>query len=691
MKLQETLVLPLIKELMLSALNDGHLTPSEENQTIAHPASRNIPSKAKSQSKDKNSMLDQMMVNHIRIIRAPEHVVADLAVSFFFITHYHCSKKPAEFVKLLYQYAYHYDHHSAQSTEQTTAQSTEQTRPTHMAEHSNETILSRHGAITSLQAKGPYLNIVLNRSFFAKKQMHSKSLDALLDKPTETSILQSNAAGANITQTSGLSPQNHSHRDTDHSSPRIMIEFSSPNTNKPLHLGHLRNNVLGESIARILSETGAQVHKVAVVNDRGIHISQSLAAYLEFGNGTSPKSEGIKPDVFVGNYYVKYNEWSKKHPIAQEKATSLLQAWENGDERIVAQQQQLNEWVLAGIFNTYARTDIHFDTIYFESETYALGKQVVGRGLRKKVFFKSEDGSMRYALSKENAEHKIVLRSDGTSVYITQDLGMVFKRYEDWPFDQMIYVVAHEQNYHFRVLFSILTSLGFIPALQQSLVHLSYGMVNLPQGRMKSREGTIVDADGLIDRVAEDVKTQIIAREKEYELEFIDHVAEKVAVGAIHYYLLRTHPKRDLVFDVQKSISFEGNTGPYLQYTSARLSSLLERYATAFPDEMPGDADPDYILPIEDASIDDTEWEIMLLLDELSTSVYSAAEKKDPSQLAHYCYQLASASARWYQSFSLLKEKNKYRRQWIVALIRRILATLKLGMRLLVIPFLEKM
>ncbi|MDR2952085.1 MAG: arginine--tRNA ligase, partial [Treponema sp.] len=374
---------------------------------------------------------------------------------------------------------------------------------------------------------------------------------------------------------------------------KVMVEFSSPNTNKPLHLGHLRNDVIGESVSRILAACGAEVCKVCIINDRGIHICKSMLAYKERGGGKTPESEGMKGDHFVGEWYVDFNKALKKEteeiPLeagekeearqaktaVMKKAQDLLRKWETGDSGTVALWKKMNAWAIEGMKETYKRTGVSFDKYYFESETWMLGKEEVLKGLEKKVFYRKEDGAAAADLSAEKLDEKILLRGDGTSIYITQDLGLAVSRHNDWPFDRLIYVVGSEQQYHFKALFVLLDKLGHPWA--KKLRHLSYGMVNLPEGKMKSREGTVVDADDLIDSLRDMALAEIRAKEREEEVGDAAEVAEKIALGALHYYLLQPSPAKDMLFDPKESLSFTGNTGPYLQYMGARISSMLRK------------------------------------------------------------------------------------------------------------------
>ena len=381
---------------------------------------------------------------------------------------------------------------------------------------------------------------------------------------------------------------------------KIMIEFSCPNTNKPLHLGHMRNDSLGMSVTALLKSQGAEVMKVNLINNRGVHICKSMWAYKTFGGGETPESTGEKGDHFVGRYYVRFAQYEKdcidallaQHPEASEKekeelkarasaeanskAQDLLVKWEEGDEETVALWSLMNKWTLDGLAESYREMGVSFDKYYYESDTYRLGKSEVMKGLEKGVFYKAEDGSVQIDLADIGLDKKVLLRKDGTSIYITQDLGTAVSRHEDWPFDSLIYVVASEQQYHFKVLFHCLKVLGYDWA--DELHHLSYGMVNLPSGRMKSREGTVVDADDLLADLASLAKAEIVRKDRESALDDADRTSHDIALGALNYYLLQVAPEKDMIFNPSESISFNGNTGPYLQYMGARISSMLSKF-----------------------------------------------------------------------------------------------------------------
>ena len=363
---------------------------------------------------------------------------------------------------------------------------------------------------------------------------------------------------------------------------KIMVEFSCPNTNKPLHLGHLRNDAIGESISAILKANGAEVLKVNLINNRGVHICKSMLAYQKFGNGETPESAGIKGDHLVGKYYVKFAQWEKEDPSVTALAQDMLKKWEEGDPEVLSLWTRMNGWTLDGVAETYKHTGISFDKYYYESDTYMLGKDTVMQGLQKGVFYKEKDGSVWIDLAEINLDKKVLLRKDGTSLYLTQDIGTAISRHGDWPFDSLIYVVASEQTYHFKVLFHVLEKLGYSWA--SDLHHLAYGMVNLPDGKMKSREGTVVDADDLFEQLTQLAMSEIKEKEREDAVGDVRATSEAIALGALNYFLLQVNPMKDMVFNPSESISFSGNTGPYLQYMGARISSMIRKFSEVAKD-----------------------------------------------------------------------------------------------------------
>lgn len=480
---------------------------------------------------------------------------------------------------------------------------------------------------------------------------------------------------------------------------RVMIEFSSPNTNKPLHLGHVRNDALGESVSRILKAAGADVYKVDLINNRGVHICKSMLAYKLFheAKGDTPEGLGMKGDHFVGQCYVEFDKYLKgekdkpetAHPEANQMAEDMLIKWEAGDSEVHALWEKMNGWTFDGVKETYKRTGISFDKYYFESETYLKGKDEIMKGLEKGVFFKAEDGSVRIDVTDVvgkgkdgNNQEKVLLRKDGTSVYITQDIGTAISRHDDWAFNQLVYVVASEQNYHFKVLFHILKKLGFDWA--DKLFHLSYGMVNLPSGRMKSREGTVVDADNLVDSLHADALAAIKERGRDEEVGDADEVAEKVALGALHYYILQATPIKDMLFNPAESLSFNGNTGPYLQYMGARINSILAKAAEAGVTEDSSEAAV-ALLSGED------EWALIKTLGDYPNVIAKAAENLDPSLVAAYVYEVAKLFSKFYQNCSIVNAENKQLAGARLYLASCTLQVIKNAMNLVLVPYLERM
>ena len=481
---------------------------------------------------------------------------------------------------------------------------------------------------------------------------------------------------------------------------KVMIEFSSPNTNKPLHLGHIRNDALGESVSRILKMAGAEVCKVNLVNNRGVHICKSMLAYKMFheANGDTPESLGMKGDHFVGQCYVEFDQWLKgnkndpnsvPHPEAAEQAEEMLVKWEAGDKEVRDLWQMMNGWTFDGVKVTYDRTGISFDKYYFESDTYLKGKDQILKGLEKGVFFKAEDGSVRIDVTDvvgkgkdEDNHEKVLLRKDGTSVYITQDIGTAISRHDDWAFNQLVYVVASEQNYHFKILFHILQKLGFDWA--KKLYHLSYGLVNLPSGRMKSREGTVVDADDLIDSLHADALAAIKEKGRDEEVGDADEVAEKVALGALHYYMLQATPIKDMLFNPAESLSFNGNTGPYLQYMGARINSILAKAKEA---GVTSDSSENAVSLLNS----DEEWALIKLLGDFPSVVEKGAENLDPSAIAAYVYETAKAFSKFYQTCSIVNAGNTQLAGARLYLAECTLQVIKNAMNLVLVPYLEKM
>lgn len=507
------------------------------------------------------------------------------------------------------------------------------------------------------KAIGPYLNV-----FLAKGDLASNVLDKVLKEKE------------NYGKTSSLSGK------------RIMIEFSSPNTNKPLHLGHLRNDALGESISRILKFCGADVFKVNIINDRGVHICKSMIAYQKFGEGKTPESENIKSDRFVGDMYVAFHKYSQENPEkAEAEAKQMLLDWEAGkNKELIGLWKKMNGWAINGIKETYKRTGISFDKLYFESETYLKGKDQILKGLEAGVFYKEEDGSVWVDLAPIKLDKKVLLRSDGTSLYMTQDIGTAISRHKDWPFNQMIYVVGNEQEYHFKVLFYVLKQLGFEWA--DDLYHLSYGMVNLPEGKMKSREGTVVDADDLINSLQNEALKKIEENGREKEVGDAAVAAENIAVGALHYFLLQVSPKKDMLFNPKESLSFTGNTGPYLQYMGARISSILRKAETAEGKENLKNGKLNASL-----LTNESEWELLKTLEDFPEQVARSALRKDPSALTAYLYELSKAFSRFYRDCPILSGEDADLSYTRMELARATKIVLQNAMNLVLIPFMEVM
>lgn len=480
----------------------------------------------------------------------------------------------------------------------------------------------------------------------------------------------------------------------------ILVEYSSPNTNKPLHLGHIRNNLLGYSLYRILSSCGHKVIKTNIVNDRGIHICKSMLAWMKFGNGETPESSDLKGDHLVGKYYVRFEKELKaqsEHMIAagapehearnnaplMKEAREMLLKWEAGDKEVVDLWKKMNSWVYAGFDETYRRLGVDFDRIYYESETYKLGKELVLEALGKNILYRNDDSSIWADLSDEGLDQKLLLRSDGTAVYITQDLGTAADRYNDYRFDKNIYVVGNEQNYHFQVLRAILRRMGYKWA--DGLIHFSYGMVELPEGRMKSREGTVVDADDLITEM------QDSAREVSLELGKLagfsddekEDIFRKVGLGALKYYILKVDPKKNMTFNPAESIDFNGNTGPFIQYTYARIKSVFRK-----GEQMNISGDRMNLVP---EAAGEKEIDLIKLLRRYPETVSEAAREYSPALIANYCYDLAKEYNQFYHDFSILGEENAGKRNYRLVLSEITSEVLYKGMWLLGIEMPERM
>lgn len=476
---------------------------------------------------------------------------------------------------------------------------------------------------------------------------------------------------------------------------KIIIEYSSPNTNKPLHLGHLRNNFLGWSVAEILKANGNDVAKTCVVNDRGVHICKSMIAWEMFSNGATPESTHTKGDHFVGDYYVKFSNEHKKEteelvaagqakdeaeknaPIMQ-KTQQMLVDWEKGKPEVIDLWRKMNSWVYKGFDETYKRIGSDFDKTYYESETYLLGKKFVEQGLEQGVFYKKEDGSIWIDLTSEGLDEKLVLRKDGTSVYITQDLGLADEKYKDFHYDQSAYVIADEQNYHMKVLELILKKLG--KPYADGIFHLSYGMVDLPTGRMKSREGTVVDADDLVDEMVKEAanKTKEKSKVEEFSETELRDLYETLALGALKFYLLKVDPKKRMVFNPEESIDFHGFTGPFIQYTHARIKSILRKESV-----QPGVAIGN--------KLEKLEKELLLLLNQYTDIVQEAATQYSPAVIANYIYSVAQTYNTFYTAHSVLKAESEEKKQLRLRLCQLTSNVIKHAMSLLGIRVPERM
>ncbi len=463
---------------------------------------------------------------------------------------------------------------------------------------------------------------------------------------------------------------------------RVMLEFSCPNTNKPLHLGHLRNDAIGESLSKILSAAGGTVRKVNLINDRGVHICKSILAYRLFGGTTTPAAAGVKGDHFVGDYYVKYAQYAKEHPEAEEQVRELLRKWEEGDPEVVALWRLMNSWVVQGIEESYRRTGVTFDQVYFESDVYKLGRSEVLAGIGKGLFQKDPDGSVWVDLTDQGMDREVLLRSDGTSLYLTQDIGVAIQRSKDWPFDRLIYVVGSEQRHHFQVLFKVLAVLGYPWAAD--LHHLAYGMVNLPEGKMKSREGTVVDADDLLDELEKLAAEEIRSKEREGEVGDLSRTSREIALGALNYWLLQVTAAKDMTFDPRESISFNGNTGPYLQYTGARISSMLRKFEERRDNYRAGRYFSAALALPE-------EWEIAKSLALFPGIIVDSARELNPSVLTAYLFELCRSFSRYYQDHPVLRNEDQDLVISRIAMVRATQQVVRNGLQLLGIPFLEAM
>ncbi|MBA7488425.1 MAG: arginine--tRNA ligase [Prevotella sp.] len=491
-------------------------------------------------------------------------------------------------------------------------------------------------------------------------------------------------------------------------SPLVMIEYSSPNTNKPLHLGHVRNNLLGWSLAKIMEANGNKVIKTNIVNDRGIHIMKSMLAWMKWGNGCTPESTGKKGDHLIGDFYVLFDKHYKEEctqlkaqyiaegmdedkaeakakeeaPLIKE-AHHMLVKWEQGDPEIRSLWQKMNNWVYAGFADTYKALGVGFDKIYYESDTYLEGKKKVEEGLAKNLFFRKEDGSVWADLTKEGLDQKLLLRADGTSVYMTQDIGTAEMRFNDFPIDKMIYVVGNEQNYHFQVLSLLLDRLGF--KWGKDLVHFSYGMVELPNGKMKSREGTVVDADDLIEQMISDAKrtSDELGKFKDMSNDEKQEIARIVGLGALKYFILKVDARKNMLFNPAESIDFNGNTGPFIQYTYARIRSIMRNAAAQniqIPAELPADA-----------PLNDKEMKLIQKMDDFKIAVHDAGENYNPAGIANYCYELTKDFNQFYHDYSILSADTEAEKLTRIVLAANVAKTIKNGMELLGIEVPERM
>ena len=483
-------------------------------------------------------------------------------------------------------------------------------------------------------------------------------------------------------------------------SPLVMIEYSSPNTNKPLHLGHVRNNLLGNALANIVAANGNKVVKTNIVNDRGIHICKSMLAWKKYGNGETPETSGKKGDHLVGDYYVSFDKHYKaevkelmakftaqgmnddeakakaeaESPLMQE-AREMLVKWEAGDPEVRGLWEMMNNWVYAGFDETYKKMGVSFDKIYYESNTYLEGKEKVMEGLEKGFFYKKEDGSVWADLTAEGLDHKLLLRGDGTSVYMTQDIGTAKLRFADYPINKMIYVVGNEQNYHFQVLSILLDKLGF--EWGKSLVHFSYGMVELPEGKMKSREGTVVDADDLMEEMIATAKetSQELGKLDGLTQEEADDIARIVGLGALKYFILKVDARKNMTFNPKESIDFNGNTGPFIQYTYARIQSVLRKAAESgivIPEQIPAGIE-----------LSEKEEGLIQMVADFAAVVKQAGEDYSPSIIANYTYDLVKEYNQFYHDFSILREENEAVKVFRIALSANVAKVVRLGMNLL--------
>ena len=491
--------------------------------------------------------------------------------------------------------------------------------------------------------------------------------------------------------------KNYGFTEPQKDSPSVMVEYSGPNSNKPLHLGHVRNNLIGFAVSQILKAAGNNVIKVNIINDRGIHICKSMLSWKKWSGGETPHSSGLKGDFFVGKYYVLFDkhykeelkqlmatglseeEAAKKSALMAE-AADMLRSWENGDEETINLWKTMNGWVYEGFNQTYKAMGVDFDKIYYESETYLLGKEIVDDGLIKEVFYRRTDHSVWVDLTHDGLDEKLVLRSDGTSVYITQDLGTAFLRSQDYKFDKLVYVVANEQEYHFKVLFLILKKLGYKWA--SGCYHLSYGMVELPEGKMKSREGTVVDADDLMQEMVNTARdiTKELGKIENFESEAAEELYKTIGMGALKYFILKVDPKKKMLFNPRESVDFEGNTGPFIQYTHARICSLLSRASLA-----------GFASAFNVTDIADKEKNLIRKIYEFSSIIKESANTYNPALVANYTYDLVKEYNGFYHDHQVLKEENADVRSFRIALSQQTGAVIKKAFWLLGIDVPERM
>ena len=538
-------------------------------------------------------------------------------------------------------------------------------RPEDTAQEIGEYLVANCEAVEKFNVIKGFLNITIKPSFW-------------------TSVLQSVEATENF----GFKPVTDDSR-------LVMIEYSSPNTNKPLHLGHVRNNLLGFSLAKIMEANGNKVVKTNIVNDRGIHICKSMLAWLKWGNGITPEKAGKKGDHLIGDFYVAFDKHYKEelqqlmdggmtkeeaeaNSTLMKEARTMLKKWEDGDEEVRSLWRTMNEWVYAGFDETYARMGVSFDKIYYESNTYLEGKEKVLEGLEKGIFYRKDDNSVWADLTADGLDQKLLLRTDGTSVYMTQDIGTAKLRFQDYPIDQMIYVVGNEQNYHFQVLSLLLDKLGF--SWGKDLIHFSYGMVELPNGKMKSREGTVVDADELMDEMIATARKMSEGRLKGVPEDEMDDVYRIIGLGALKYFILKVDPRKNMLFNPQESIDFNGNTGPFVQYTYARIRSVLRK-----SDEADSATDITAYEPNE------KEIEIIQRIADFPSVVSEAGRTYSPALIANYVFEFAKGYNQFYHDYSILKEENGVARAFRLHLSRTVADIIRRGFSLLGVEVPERM